>query len=139
MSDYDKPLPHIESWGEKFWRIASEEHELSVASCDDCDETFMYPKKFCENCGSDAITMERRSGPFSLYSWSHIENVPHPDFEDVVPYTMGVIEIEDSVRILAQVETDDPYELECDIDVDVYFDEVTDDIAIPKFIPVEEA
>lgn len=138
MSDYERPLPHIESWGEEYWRIASEEHELAIPNCGNCERSFMYPKRYCEHCGSDEIAMERRSGPFTLYSYSTIQGAPHPDFADEVPYTVGVIEIEDEVRLLANVVTDDPDALECGMSVDVTFDQVTDDVALPKFTPVEE-
>lgn len=56
-----------------------------------------------------------------------------------VPYVFGVVRLEEGLFLTTNVVGADPAEIHIGMPVEVVFDDVTDEIAIPRFRPVVEA
>jgi uncharacterized OB-fold protein len=54
-------------------------------------------------------------------------------FAAVAPYSPAVIEMEEGVRLVSWVVDCPPEALRLDQEVEVVFDEVTDEVTLPKF------
>jgi uncharacterized OB-fold protein len=57
----------------------------------------------------------------------------HPAFGGAEPYACTVVELEEGVRLLSEVADVDPGDLEIGMEVEVFFDAVTDEVTLPKF------
>jgi uncharacterized OB-fold protein len=57
----------------------------------------------------------------------------HPAFVDACPYAPVVIEMEEGVRLLSEVADVAPADLKIDMEVTVHYDDVTDEVTLPKF------
>jgi hypothetical protein len=57
----------------------------------------------------------------------------HEAFVNDSPYAPAVIELEEGVRLLSEVVDCDPDALEIDMPVEVVFEDVTDEVTLPKF------
>jgi hypothetical protein len=58
------------------------------------------------------------------------------EFTADVPYVVGVIELEEGVRLMSNVVGCDPEKVKCDMKVSVVFDDVTEGVTLPKFKPI---
>jgi uncharacterized OB-fold protein len=57
----------------------------------------------------------------------------HPAFQAEVPYAPVVVEMEEGVRLLSTVLDCPPEDLQIGMPVEVVFQDVTEEIALPKF------
>lgn len=76
--------------------------------CDVCS-TLSFPKRaVCFHCGSRTLTAELLAPAGSLYSYSTV----HISSSRPVPYTIGYIDLNDGVRLLANVVNDGELQLD---------------------------
>jgi hypothetical protein len=54
-------------------------------------------------------------------------------FAELVPYSATIIEMEEGVRLVSWVVDCPPEALRLDQEVEVFFDDVTDEVTLPKF------
>jgi uncharacterized OB-fold protein len=59
----------------------------------------------------------------------------HPAFAAEVPYAVIVVEMEEGVRLVTGLRGLEPSELRLDLPVEVEFERLSDEIAIPHFHP----
>jgi len=134
MIEYNKPLPVIQSWSKPFWD-ATRERRLLIQECRDCGKKIFYPKKYCPECRSTDIGWVESSGEGKVYSFSTLYLGVHPKFEDNAPYTIAIIELNEGVRLMSNIVNCNPQDMQCDMPVKVAFEDVTEEITLPKFEP----
>ena len=135
MKEYRKPLPHINNYSKPFWEGAKR-HELLIQKCKDCKKYVFYPKLVCPFCLSGNLEWIRASGHGKIYSYSVINSYQPKAFADDVPYVIAIIELDEGVRMMSNIVECDPEMVRCDMDVTVVFDDVTEEITLPKFRPI---
>ena len=135
---YDKPLPIAQPESEFYWEKARQ-HELWLRRCDDCETAYFYPRDICPHCFSRRTSWIRSSGMGTLHAFSVVYRAPHPCFKDSVPYVAAVIELDEGVRIPSNlVDVDvDPKNIRIGMAVEVVFDDVTEEVTLPKFRPAD--
>ena len=71
-------------------------------------------------------------------SKSHCDHATHPDFVDEVPYAVVLVELDEQadLRIPSNVVDCRIEDIQAEMPVEVVFEDVTDDISLPKFRPV---
>lgn len=134
MIEYEKPLPVIQPWSKLFWN-AARERRLLIQECRDCGKKIFYPKKYCPECRSTDIGWVESSGEGKVYSFSTLYLGVHPKFEEDAPYTIAIIELNEGVRLMSNIVNCDPQDIQCDMPVKVTFEDVTEEITLPKFEP----
>jgi len=72
-------------------------------------------------------------GKGKVYSWTVAVQQFHPAFE--VPYIVAIVELEEGVRIITNILECQPAELYVGMPVVVVFEDVTEQITLPKFKP----
>jgi hypothetical protein len=77
---------------------------LVAAACD-CGERLVPPRTACYACGSRDLELEEQPRTGELYSYTEVRTAP-PAFEDDVPYTVGVVELDSGARLLGRVDAD---------------------------------
>jgi uncharacterized protein len=129
------PVPQPET--DFYWKKAKA-GELWLMRCNSCDTTYFYPRPICPRCFSRDTTWIHSSGRGTLYAFSIIHRPPTPAFQDSVPYVAALVELEGGARLptnLVEVEPD-PAGIHIGMAVEVVFDDVSAEIALPKFRPV---
>ena len=58
-------------------------------------------------------------------------------FEADLPYNVAFIELEEGPRLMSTLVDVAPDAIRCDLPVQVTFEDATDEIAVPKFRPIE--
>lgn len=129
---YEKPLPVVDADTRPFWE-AAREHRLLIQHCPDCGRYVYYPRAICPHCHSDRLEWREASGEGTIYSFTVSRRPAGPAFEDDVPYVVAIIELEEGPRMMSNVKTDDVEKIRIGERVRVAFENVTDEIALPKF------
>jgi uncharacterized OB-fold protein len=73
---------------------------LMASQCKKCGTTSFPPRADCGACMSDAFEFVEVSGKGRLHTFTKIVAAP-TGFEDVVPYTVGVVDLDDGGKALA--------------------------------------
>ena len=115
-----------------YWRAALEDR-LEIQYCGDCARHQFYPRAFCTRCLSDRIAWVSASGHGRIYTYTVCHVAAHPAFESRVPYAIGMVELDEGVRLLAGIVDADPERLAIGAPVQVCFERISDEIALPMF------
>jgi len=75
---------------------------LMATRCKACGETTFPPRADCPKCLEGDFEFSEISGKGTLHTYSKIAAAP-TGFEDVVPYTVGVVDLEEGGRLLAWI------------------------------------
>lgn len=139
----ERPVPIIDTDSDPYWTAARAE-ELVVQRCGACGERQLYPRVVCRHCWSRDLSFEPVPGTGTLYSFTRCHTGGQPGYEDAVPYTVALVELDlpdpnpstRSIRLTTHV--DCPHDdLEVGLDVVVGFELVSEDppIKLPVFAP----
>ena len=135
MKEYRKPLPTSSPWSRPFWE-GCKRCELLIQHCKDCGANIFYPKLYCPNCLSPNIEWIKASGRGKVYTFTVVRNYPPTAFAQDVPYVVAVIRLEEEVQLMSNIVDCAPEQIKCDMEVEVVFEDVTDEVTLPKFRPI---
>jgi uncharacterized protein len=129
----DRPIPVLDQLSDFYWHAAAR-GELVIQKCGGCGELRFPPALACLKCHSFDTTTIRSAGLGFVWAYS----MPR---RPVWPYlrpdaALAVVELDEGVRIPTNVTGADPAELRIGLRVEVWFEPVADDIALPMFRPV---
>jgi uncharacterized OB-fold protein len=125
-----QPIPTAET--AHYWRAALE-GRLAIQYCRACARHQFYPRRFCTQCLSDQIDWVEASGRGRIYTYTVCHVAGHPAFESRVPYAIGIIELDENVRMLAGIVDSEMKRLAVGAPVKVCFERISDGIALPMF------
>ena len=127
------PQPTPET--EHFWEGARR-GELLLQRCELCREPYFPPRPFCPRCASRQVAVFRASGRATLYSYVINERAA-PGFE--APYAIAVVELEEGPRMMTNIveSPQTPEALVLDMPLEVTFEALSEEIALPLFRPAE--
>jgi uncharacterized OB-fold protein len=134
MSDYRKALPGLrDDATSPYWKAAAE-HRLALPRCLDCETVFFYPRLRCPSCWSDRLEWVDAAGTGTVWSFTWV-HVPFYDdaWNDDVPYCVGLVELDEGVRLVTNIVGVAPDEVAVGDRVRVVFDDVTAEVTLPKF------
>ena len=134
MSDYAKPIPTPSEDSQPYWE-AARNHELKLQQCRECSAFRFPPAEVCSECTSEAYDWKPVSGKGRVFSFVIYHRAYHPGFQDEIPYVVGVIELDEGARMLSNVIGCKPEEVRCDMPVEVAFEDITEEMSLPKFRP----
>jgi len=132
---YDRPLPELNSLTRPFWDYCKT-HELRMQFCTLCGSWVWYPKAWCPKCGRrEGLEWRRLSGRGSVYSFTVIRQVIDnaPSFSKDVPFVIALIELEEGPRLYSNLTGAKPEDVAIGDKAEVYFDDVTAEVSLPKF------
>jgi len=132
---YKKPLPVPTPDSEKFWTMAAK-HELWIQKCLECNKAYFYPRMICPDCLSNNVVWFEASGKGTLHTYM-INHRAAPGFEDEVPYAIAIVQLIEGPRMMTNIVgvENTPENLILDMPLRVVFDDVTENISIPKWEP----
>jgi uncharacterized protein len=134
MKEYKKPLPVIQPWSEAFWK-GTKEGQLLIQECKQCGSKIFYPRKYCPDCWSSELSWSRASGKAKVFSYSITHAGVEEHFYEDLPFVLALVDLEEGVRMMTNIVGCPPEEVAIGMDIEVVFDHVTEDIALPKWKP----
>ena len=136
MINYIKPIPIPSIESRPYW-VALREHRLIMQSCDACETVWFPPSVMCPHCLSTAFKWRQLSGRGKVFSFVVYHRAYHPGFVDELPYAVAVIQLEEGPRMISNVVGISHDAIVCDMAVEVTFEDITDDVTLPKFTPAK--
>ena len=131
---YDKPVPERDEASEPFFDGALR-GELMLQRCDVCGN-WMWPVRVrCTACLSNKLSWAAAAGTGTLYTWTMVHQVFHPGFANEVPYNVALVDLPEGVRMFTNIVGLPDDELQVGMPLVVTFEQITDDVALPKFRP----
>ena len=124
--------PRVDLDNQGFWE-AVKQHRLVFQKCKDCGLLVHRPRPMCPRCNSMEREWVPSTGMGVVYSWVNFvyANAAYPGIK--VPYTVVVVEMVDGVRIISNLYDVKPEEVYVGMPVEVVFDDIADDLTLPKF------
>ena len=136
MSREGRPKPLPEPRGEERWFFdAAAGGHVGLCRCGSCGRAFL-PRAVCPFCWTADPEPVTASGLGSVYSFTVCHRAGMPGFEADVPYVVGLIELEEGVRLLANVLQVDPAAVAIGMPVKAVFEDRGEGLVVPQFAPV---
>lgn len=140
---YDRPLPRFHSEGSREFYEGARNHELRIQQCLSCGRFRFPPQPMCPECHSLESAWTPVNGRGIVHTFTvvrHFEPRSVPMFSwpaDQYPIVVVIVELPDAgnVHIVSNMVDCDPDELRVGMGVEVVFDDVTDEVTLPKFRP----
>ena len=120
-----------------FWFEGARQHRLLIQRCKQCRTLRHPPRPMCSECRSYEWDVLDASGRGTVYSFvvNHYPQVPAFDY----PLAVGLIELEEGTRLVANVIGVEPSEIQVGMPVEVEWIDHDPDLSLPAFRPVREA
>ena len=134
---YNKPLPVPQGESDVYWQKAKQ-GELCLRNCKSCGNAYFYPRDISPCCFSRDTDWVQASGKATLFTYGIVQRAPHPGFVDDVPFVTAVVELEEGPKMATNIVIEDPTpeNLQIGMALEVVFEDITDELALPKFKPV---
>lgn len=133
-----KPLPAITDQTRPFW-TAAKSGKLMLQKCSRCATFNFHPKPWCIECGSrDLVWTEAKPfGTVYSHTVSYTVAMNSPAWAADLPVVLCLIDLDDGARMYAQVTDCAPADIRIGMRVEVHFEDISPDAAIPKFRPTK--
>lgn len=129
-----RPLPRFpEPDSASFWE-ATRDRQLTYQVCRNCAGTVFYPRRHCAHCTRGELQTRKSAGRGTVYSFTVIRRSGHPYFRERTPYVVGLIDLDEGFRMLAEVVSDgsDPVTVGQNVRLDW---EPSEELNVPVFRP----
>jgi len=133
---YDKPVPVPDLITRGFWEGANN-GEFRIQRCPRCRHFQFYPRAWCTTCTSLELEWHVASGIGSIYSFTVIRRHTSPAWAALLPYVVAVVELEEGPRLMTNIIDCDPESVFVGMPVRVQLTQITPEIALPLFKPIE--
>lgn len=117
-----------------FWFEGAKAHTLLIQKCTACGTLRHPPGPMCHACQSLDWEPLEASGKGTIYSYvvNHHPKLPAFDY----PLPIGLIELEEGTRLVADIVGIEPDDIEVGMAVEVEFADHDPDLSLPQFRPV---
>jgi len=130
--EWTRSLPSISPESAPFW-AACRERRLIVQRCRSCQKYQTYYRSFCCHCWSDDVEDVTASGRGTVWAATTTYRNSTQGWSDSLPYVLAAIELEEGVKMLANIINCDPADVRVGSPVAVTFVDATDEITLPYF------
>ncbi|MBN2425775.1 MAG: Zn-ribbon domain-containing OB-fold protein [Calditrichaceae bacterium] len=110
----------------RYWRLKSQRYRLQGRRCTDCGSLSFPPRQVCMKCKSRNSEPYEFKGKGKLYSYTTIYQSPDR-FEQIIPYVVALVDLEEGVRITAQLTDYFPEQLEIGMDLEMVIRQIYED------------
>jgi uncharacterized OB-fold protein len=127
-------LPTEDGYHKEFYEWCGK-HELRFQRCTSCGTWRHIPRPMCAVCQSLDWEWAKSEGKGSIHCWVVVRRAFDPRFADDVPYAASIIELDEGPRIPSWVTGLEFEDYAIGKRVEVWFDDLTETMALPKFKP----
>jgi uncharacterized OB-fold protein len=130
----EKPRPPLRGEEAPYYAAAAD-GRLVLQRCPSCERIVFYPRTVCPHCHTGSPEWIDASGRGRVYSFSVLHRAGSPGFEADVPYVVALVDLEEGVRMLANVVNVPAEEVEIGMPVTATFERRAEDFVVPQFEP----
>jgi len=129
-----RALPAPDNASRHYWQSAAE-GRLVVQRCTSCGVYQFYPRALCASCAGETEWVDA-SGRGTLHTFTVIRQNRSEAFAALSPYAVGIVELEEGVRMMSNIVECDVEELEVGMALEVLILKAADDVGLPFWRPV---
>lgn len=130
-----RPIPVLDDLTKPFWD-ATAEHRLEIQRCGACGYYNHPPKRLCDECSSPDLAYHPVSGRAHVYSYSVMRQTSIAGFEDQVPYTSLLGELEEQPQLLLMgTVAGDGQGISIGQPLELWWEQIGNSIVLPQFRP----
>jgi len=134
---YDKPLPEFRPETKPYWE-GTKNHELLIPRSKESGEFFFYPRALSPGEDmSENLEWVKVSGKAKVWTYAIHHMGPTKAYKGEPPYVVALVELDEGVKMMTNIIDCDPHDVKVGMEVEVVFDDVTDEVTLPKFKPVK--
>ena len=130
--DTESMLPIPDEFSSHYWEAAKQER-LLIQHCKICDQAQFYPRPFCMHCFAPDPQWIEAKGTGRLHTYSIVRRTSDPRFIKKLPYVQAVVELDEGVRMTANIIDSDVESLTCDMPVKLVFEDIGGGFKLPQF------
>ena len=133
----EMPLPAASAETASWWDAAAA-HQLVVQRCAHCETARHPPGPVCPVCRSTTASWAELPGTGVVYTYTIVRQAFLPALADVIPYVVAAVEFDgaEGVRMVTNVVDIDPEEVEIGMPVEVVWEDMGPELALPRVRPV---
>jgi len=130
-----RPLPRVNHYmhTKPFWE-AAKDGRLLIQYCKDTGKPQYFPRPVSLATGRRNVEWREVSGRGKVYSWT-VTFSAWPGHEDRVPYVCAQVELDEGVRILANLMNCKKEDIKIGMPVKVCWEKLSEEINYPAFEP----
>ena len=132
MSYIQRPLPVVSDITKPFWEAAAN-NKLIIQKCAACGKSQFYPRLFCTHCLAEDLIWIDCTGKGTVYSYTINHRAPNPFMKDRLPYVVAAIDLDEGVRMIANIIDSPIDQVKIGAKVHVVFEKVSEDMSLPQF------
>jgi uncharacterized OB-fold protein len=118
----------------QFFYDGLREHKLLIQRCSDCKTFRVPPRPMCGECQSLDWDAVEATGRGAVHSFVMPQYPPLPFFD--YPYVVGLIDLEEGVRIVSNLRDVEPLDVTSGMPVEVFYESFNDDeLVLHQFRP----
>lgn len=129
-----RPVPQPTELSQPYWDAALR-GELLYLRCGQCGTVFFPPLGACIACQSEDVGWQRSAGRGIVYSYTVLHGAPSAGFP--VPSVLAIVDVDEGYPMFSSVVGCPPGDVRIGMRVEVCFEELTAEINLPVFRPVE--
>lgn len=109
----------------RYWRNEIPRYRLVGEECTVCGNKYFPARPVC-SCGSTEFKEYKLTETGEVVTWTVIKNAPI-GFEKYTPYVVGLIELDDGIKLLSQIVDVEPDDVSSGLKVEACFRKVKED------------
>jgi uncharacterized protein len=130
----------------RFWREQPYRYNLEGTRCGNCERVYYPPRSVCLECRRESIgrrALHRLKGTGTVVVATTVHQAA-PGYEDLVPYALAIVELDEGVRVTTHITDCDPADVRTGTRVQKVFRRIQQDGKAgaihygTKFIPAVE-
>jgi uncharacterized protein len=128
-----RALPQPDHASEHYWRSAAD-GTLVLQRCTSCHQFQFYPRSLCAQCAGATEWVEA-TGRGTLYTYTVIRQNRSAAFSSLSPYTVGIVELDEGVRMMSNIVECDIEDLYVDMPLEAVILKAAEDVGLPFWRP----
>ena len=134
MTESTRPLPAPDLDSRPYWE-AARQHKLMIQKCATCGHYSFPPHHYCRRCRSHELEWTEVSGRGTVYTFSIMHDNLVRGLDP--PFVLAQVELEEQpgLRMIANIKKIDPKAVRIGMPVELFFEDVSEDISLPQFKP----
>jgi len=94
----------------RHWREIPERYRMEAGKCKNCGSIQFPGRLICPDCGAREFETIKLSGKGELTTYTIIRVAPM-GFEDLAPYAIGIVKLDEGIHVMGQIADCDPEKL----------------------------
>lgn len=127
-----RPTPTLDS--QPFWD-GIKEGRLLLQKCGNCGKVRHYPRPMCDACYSMEVDWVEAAGRGTVHSWTVAHHAFNPGFKGELPYVVALVDLDEGVRISAQMRDVKPDAMKIGMPVRIDLEDAGNGVILPVFRP----